>query len=490
MPPKKHQPDPENQGVFFEHVTEHAGEVVGHTLKVPEDGVAYDLPPAPLIPKTTAPAQAPQPPEQFDTKEYFKSQVEALQYLGKISRKAGLKTKAETDPEHIRGRKGSVYDEDALAAVVAESDLSRSGDAKLAFAAFARGFGGAALSETVKGKALQDVDPQLASAYREFLRRYSGPGEAAKVRARQVRKLTRIIDTFDAPDALPRFNPKKVKVEIIKPRLIPADPTEIVPPKLTHSEKVEAILGDYRAGFYTATNSEKAKALEALDYLNPSHYRGGIHEQLMGIHDRQIKNGRTLKVRDPIVEGEEPPQPRKLSMNETRAMADDAVRSVLYTYGDFRANARWSFTRLEEIEQAILACDNPSLTLAEMLAEPGNAQLDLRPLIRYFDLVEYQELTPEEQKLRRTMVTLEDRSDPTPEKHKTVEDRYTRKEMDEMMLAYIDLRKSHIQVGDARRVVGSAKRNEWNRGALWTQVLSSVRFTYRGLAQQVLEATD
>lgn len=490
MPPKKPSPDQNpDQGAFFEAVTEHYGEVTSTRLETPEDGVAYAKTPPPFEPPKSPAVPAPEMPEAIDIKEYLESQLEALKYLGKISRKQGLSAKAATDPEYFATRRGRKYGSEALGSLLKESDFSRTGDGRLALQEFARSYGGRAFSNTIGNKTLLELDPDFAASYRQFLRRYQGPGEAAKRRTSQMRKFGRVLAAFEDPSITLRFNPAKVPVEIVKPAPKEEPATVIELPQLTTTQKVEAVHGDRRSGFMPMTNREKTEALELLNYLKPDNQAGGVHDHFMKIYDGQVKQGRRLKVRDPVIEGETPPEERKLPMNEAKAIAGDTIRSKLYEYGDYRQNAGESIKSLTALEAALATYDNPNISLAELLSEQSEA-LDPRALVRYLDNKEFHTLTVEEQALRRTMVTLEDRTDPTPEKHKTVEDRYTRADMDEMMAIYIELRLRNLKVGDVRDKIGDAVQDQHYRRAFWGFVLSNVRYTYRPIAEQVLAATN
>jgi hypothetical protein len=318
----------------------------------------------------------------------------------------------------------------------------------------------------------------------EFRTNYSGP-ENKNARRRFMNRLKRAGE------------PVVSRLVVLDQASIPSDtetivesdpdaPISVYLPTLTTTEKLDAVMGDERASFMPVMSQEKNDAQELLDYLDPQQYRGGVHERLIQIYDRQLKNGRALKVRDPVIEGEKPPQPRRLSMAETIAQAKDAVRSKLYTYGDYLMNAQAEFNNLSVLYAAIIDEPNPAISLSEVLTEPEYEGIDPRSFVRYMDLKYYHDLTPEQQGRRRTMVTLEDRSNPTEEKHKTVEDRYTAADMPLVVQIYVESRLKELTVGDVRKNIVEATEDQYNREAFWRMVLGDVRYTYRPLAQRVL----
>jgi hypothetical protein len=82
----------------------------------------------------------------------------------------------------------------------------------------------------------------------------------------------------------------------------------------------------------------------------------------------------------------------------------------------------------------------------------------------------------------------EDRSAPTEEKHKTVEDMFTHQN-EGFMAAFIQRRAKQMKVGDIRGTVLEAKRDQALRGKFWRGVLESVDKDYQEFTQPALRPT-
>ncbi|MBC7581567.1 hypothetical protein H7097_01730 [Aeromicrobium sp.] len=232
--------------------------------------------------------------------------------------------------------------------------------------------------------------------------------------------------------------------------------------------KLEGLRDDHRAGFLPTTHREKSQAFELLDYMTPGKYERGVSTRLDQIFFRQQremkKNGMT---------------PR-----QAQTVAVDSVRSVIREWGDYLANARSSWTKLDSLQTLIDDTPNPNLTLETLLEDEGQGEV-VTQLIRYQIL--RQRRDSERPLGFDPLWVRENRTEPTDDKHKTVEDVFVHKG-EEFMDAYIKRRASEMTVGEVRRTVREAKYDQARRGKFWRAALESLDDDYQQYAKLAIQA--
>lgn len=215
-------------------------------------------------------------------------------------------------------------------------------------------------------------------------------------------------------------------------------------------KRLRAIAEDKAAGFLPTTNREKVQALALLDYLGNPQYRLGADHQLQEIADHQMK-GKTKAI------------------GEIRAQ--DAKRSIVYEWNDYRTNALTQSAALEVLKVFIDNCPNPAASLQEELDAgygPGFAGL-----VRYLDLEDFMSGKNDDESILRTVENRgpQSRSD----KNKTVEDIYTGALVTEQMQLYIKEFVNSLTVGELRDVVVRAIDDQKSRSSFWEKRMLEAR---------------
>ncbi|HWT55872.1 MAG TPA: hypothetical protein VN031_02465 [Candidatus Microsaccharimonas sp.] len=238
-------------------------------------------------------------------------------------------------------------------------------------------------------------------------------------------------------------------------------------PKADTRIKLEGLRDDSRAGFMPTTHREKSQAYELLSYMEPGRYEKGISTRLDEIFFRQQREMRKA--------GKTP--------FEGYQVAADSVRSVVREWGDYLTDSRSSWKKLQSLHMLIDDTPNPKISLEEMLDDEGQGET-LTQLIRHDVLRKYRDgegivgFDP--------LWVREDRTKPTAEKHKTVEDMFTHKS-EEFMAAYIRRRAQQMTVGEVRAMVKEAIHDQENRGKFWRTVLKSLNEDYQEYAALALQ---
>lgn len=231
--------------------------------------------------------------------------------------------------------------------------------------------------------------------------------------------------------------------------------------------KLEALRDDGRAGFLPKSHREKSQAYELLDYMTPGKYERGVSTRLDEIFYHQQKNAD--KAGKTPVEGYD--------------IANDTVRSVVREWGDYYTNARSSWRKLHALQKLIHDTPNQRFSMADLLDDEANGEVATQ-LIRYDSLRKRRD-TKEPIGFDPLWVR-EDRSNPTDDKHKTVEDVFSHQN-EEFMAAFVRRRAEQMTVGEARRLVLEAKRDEALRAKFWRGNLEDLHDDYQPYAKLALE---
>ena len=208
---------------------------------------------------------------------------------------------------------------------------------------------------------------------------------------------------------------------------------------LTDVDKIEALTGDSRAGFYPATNLEKNMALALIDYVGNHEYPAGIATQLQEVYKRQE---------------------RILSKEDAR----QALRSITYEMGDFLTQAMQQSEALSELNSIVRHCYNPRVGLVQ---EAGQNHASFAPLVRYMDIREYVSNNNNED-VALALKTVKNKNHATDEKHKTIEDIYTGENTSEEIKKYIASKVGFLTIGAVRSLVTDANQDQKKRKEFWT----------------------
>ncbi len=229
--------------------------------------------------------------------------------------------------------------------------------------------------------------------------------------------------------------------------------------------KLEALRDDSRAGFLPTTHREKTSAHELLDYMVPGKYTRGVSSRLDEIFSRQQREARK----------------RGMTPQEGHSIAKDTVRSIIREWGDYHANAVSSWTKLDNVQELVDGI-YPSLDIQTLLADQGNGEV-LTQIVRYNALRQLRD-TDEPLGFDPLWVR-EDRTRPTEEKHKTVEDMFTHQN-EEFMAAYVSRRIQGMSAGQIRRGILELKHDQANRGKFWRGVIEALNDDYKEYADLAL----
>ncbi len=224
------------------------------------------------------------------------------------------------------------------------------------------------------------------------------------------------------------------------------------PAQLDTREKLLALRDDPNAGFLPFTDAEKTVGSELLDYLGDHRqYPAGVGNRLQEIFLRQRRVG-------------------------GGAMANRALISVAFEYGDFALNAQTQLGAMQGM-RAELADDhfNPGVSIAEDFPDghPGIA-----PLVRFTDVLALREegvqhtvFNPLKGVERRTVKANSDDK----LQHKVIEDRYTAPELDKDIAERIDAFSEQTRIGLVRPLLDKAIASEAIRLDFWINRLRDTR---------------
>ena len=207
---------------------------------------------------------------------------------------------------------------------------------------------------------------------------------------------------------------------------------------LTDVDKIEALIGDSRAGFYPATNLEKNMALALLDYVGNPVYPAGIATQLQEVYKRQE---------------------RILSKEDAR----QALKSITYEMGDFLTQAHYQSEALSELSFIVQHCYNPKIGLVQ---EADHNHASFAPLVRYMDLRAFTSNNKNED-LALALKTVKNQDHATEEKHKIIEDIYTGENTSEEIKKYIASKVGFLTIGAVRSLVTDAYQDQKKRKDFW-----------------------
>lgn len=294
---------------------------------------------------------------------------------------------------------------------------------------FARAFGLFDIEEVVD---TSDAKRMALESFGTFHRQF-GPAYRVQERNAMLQKLEH--NTKLIQDGVTLANRKA--------GLRPHKPTEKVAgkeePQLTAQERLQAIVNDARAGFMPTTNDEKNMVLSFLDYLDNPKYPMGINNQLYEVYYNRA-NATHLQV-----EGER------------------AMRSIAYEITDFYKNAHQQIQALAQLRLLINDCPNPFVTLAE---EVGDEHPGYAPLVRFLDLEELTKTGSVEGVggWRQVLKTHSNRDGHSQQrKRKTVEDPYTRSELEPLFAERIASKPYELTVGLMRKAIALAISDQEKR---------------------------
>lgn len=312
-------------------------------------------------------------------------------------------------------------------------------------------------------------DPDLGIAFAEFGYKYGVGGSpeqtarksAARTKFRQALKRHKKIEG--------ELVPQTYEISVESAAETPQVNTEAIVPELADTRrKLIGLRDDSRAGFMPTNHREKSQAYELLSYMEPGRYEKGISTRLDEIFYRQQR---------------ETQKKPGMTPQDGYEVAKDSVRSVVREWGDHLADARASWEKLRDLGRLISETPNPRLSLEEMLDEEGQGQT-LTQLIRHDVLRKYRD--GEAVLGFDPLWVREDRTNPTDEKHKTVEDMFTH-QSEGFMAAYVRRRAQQMSVGEVREIVKEAMADQVNRGMFWRGVLESLNDDYKQYAELALQ---
>jgi len=224
------------------------------------------------------------------------------------------------------------------------------------------------------------------------------------------------------------------------------------PAQLDTREKLQALQSDPHAGFLPFTDAEKTVGSELLDYLGDyRQYPAGVGNRLQEIFLRQRRVGGA-------------------------AMANRALISIAFEYGDFALNAQAQLGAMQGM-RAELADDhfNPGVSVAEDFPD---GHIGIAPLVRFVDVLALREegvqltvFNPLKGIERRSVKANSDDK----LQHKVIEDRYTTPELDKEVSDRIDAFTEQTRIGLVRPILDAAIANETVRLDFWTNRLRDTR---------------
>ncbi|MFZ1249196.1 MAG: hypothetical protein WAQ24_02645 [Candidatus Saccharimonadales bacterium] len=179
--------------------------------------------------------------------------------------------------------------------------------------------------------------------------------------------------------------------------------------------------------------------------------------------------------------------------SQSRILAGVAVKSIIYTYGDYLANARKSYTDLTALGISLQAVDNPMRSLEAVAEEAAQEKkiLSLNALVRYIDLQQLARAKRNGVAAPLTslgydpMKTVERREKQENGANKRVEDVYTGLKILPEVSKRIAQLALDMKVGATREIVAQALSDQYRRGVFFANVLDGVKGPYKDHAQTV-----
>ncbi len=228
--------------------------------------------------------------------------------------------------------------------------------------------------------------------------------------------------------------------------------------------RLEAILGDPRAGFIPTTNNEKNQIVSWLDYLDDPEKPLGIINQLREVFvraQRPSKKGRSLGVKYGV----------------------RAVESIAWEVGDYLQSASLDLANLQSLRTSVDQDQRPTLSLYDDLHKSGSDEQGDSPeelfgqdtnglltYIQWLDIKEFMEKGNWPGPVASPIVGTEDpprslrpKFDSSPGKRKTIFDQYHRPDITEEFKAHIISRAKTITFRDIRSNIDDCISNSERR---------------------------
>ncbi len=225
-----------------------------------------------------------------------------------------------------------------------------------------------------------------------------------------------------------------------------------IPAQLEDREMLMALGDDNRAGYLPFSRTEGRTALDIVDYLdNKSQYPAGLGNRLQEVYRRQLRVG-------------------------GKQMAERALKSLAFVYGDFAFNAQSQLVALESLHIDLIDDHfNPNFTLAQDFPDD---HVGFAPLVRYMDVVALRDKGVQHTvfnpiKIETTRTILANNGDD--KKHKTIADPYTNQNVSPQVQQRINQVVDTTRVGEVRKPLDAAVKNEQARLDFWAARLRDTR---------------
>jgi hypothetical protein len=253
--------------------------------------------------------------------------------------------------------------------------------------------------------------------------------------------------------------------------------------KLDTRSRMQAILGDDRAGFLPRSNGEKNIVLSYLDYLNNDDYPEGVPHQWFEVMTH------VQKYRPPTADR---PKPKRYAASD----GIRAVESIVWQLADYYADAQAAVRELRVLQTET---DNilPSLKVLE--ADEANRTLPgLERLIRGHDIEAYvkkgQVIAPVADPLAGTVSRFVDSTERGPGRHKVVYDQYTqpdRAKKKPQLEAYLQARCADLTVKEVQQLLPGILEGEQKRAAfMQARLEDALRLEGHRLLASVVRAAE
>jgi hypothetical protein len=236
---------------------------------------------------------------------------------------------------------------------------------------------------------------------------------------------------------------------------------------------MRTLISDNRARFRPTTTGETTLATNLLEYLNPTtDGLNGVSSYLSKLHDT-AKRGHGNQ---------------ELSEVEKQASANKRVQSELERWGNYAHDAASKLVDLMALSDILdTRQQEPTLTLAELLKQGGGDATKGRGLLSVVQHTILRELTIYGRSstgvdpLRNLGINFDEiaaglGSDNKPGRTKMGE-----------VLEYVQEKLGTMTVLEARKLMLSIRKEQWNRAAFWSTVLRSAGDKHQGSAQAILD---
>ena len=403
--------------------------------------------------------------------EHHQALTEALGHLAGASMRAGLKKARDTAPSRRQELARQQGSEAALDGLIEGTEFNRIHDNERAYEAFTRAFG----AQKIVDRGYQSTDEanhDTAAYYSEFLDRYEGAQKHPVLkRDRDLFERTPEIITGDRRLYKPKRN--KPSEELL---LMQASPVAETPQKLTKKERLNLAKIAHDVGFIPKTYLEAGEARALIDWIGKPN---GVMQHLQETYDRQVKIFTNREIRD-----DENRLIATITFPEAKAMGQDARRSKVMTYVNFRFNAHVQLHNLRQLMNFIDACPNPKISLAEELGDAGESEKVTAALVRFA----HQQAVLNDKSSGASFDPFHTTEDRRPEQqvsnqNKVVEDKYTASEPGEDAIESIKQWLATTTIGQARPIIKMAVQDEANRTRFWDWVYAQLKGREKQLAE-------